>query len=64
MWKSTRTTAPSSRARRAGCGCGRWFARQTGVLMYDEMVLTDLRDAGAEVDLVPCGALSPRLLSP
>jgi hypothetical protein len=26
--------------------------------------LTDLRDAGAEVDLVPCGALSPRLLEP
>jgi hypothetical protein len=32
--------------------------------MYDELVLTDLRDAGAEVDLVPCGALSPRLLEP
>jgi hypothetical protein len=30
--------------------------------MYDELVLTDLRDAGAEVELVPCGALSPRLL--
>ena len=25
--------------------------------MYDELVLTDLRDAGAEVELVPCGAL-------
>jgi hypothetical protein len=32
--------------------------------MYDELVLTDLRDAGAELDLVPCGALSPRLLRP
>jgi hypothetical protein len=32
--------------------------------MYDELVLTDLRDAGAEIDLVPCGALSPRLLEP
>lgn len=32
--------------------------------MYDELVLTDLRDAGAEVKLVPCGALSPRLLKP
>lgn len=27
--------------------------------MYDELVLTDLRDAGGEVDLVPCGALTP-----
>jgi hypothetical protein len=32
--------------------------------MYDELVLTDLRDAGAEMELVPCGALSPRLLTP
>jgi hypothetical protein len=32
--------------------------------MYEELVLTDLRDAGAEVDLVPCGALSPRLIQP
>jgi hypothetical protein len=32
--------------------------------MYDELVLTDLRDAGAELDLVPFGALSPRLLRP
>lgn len=31
--------------------------------MYDELVLTDLRDAGGEVDLVPCGALTPRLLT-
>ncbi|ESU46566.1 hypothetical protein P376_5451 [Streptomyces sp. HCCB10043] len=31
--------------------------------MYDELVLTDLRDAGGEVDLVPCGALTPRLLA-
>jgi hypothetical protein len=32
--------------------------------MYEDMVLADLREAGAEVELVPCGALSPRLLKP
>lgn len=30
--------------------------------MYDELVLADLREAGGEMDLVPCGALTPRLL--
>ncbi|GAA0545967.1 hypothetical protein GCM10017744_040650 [Streptomyces antimycoticus] len=60
---------PDDRAVFAGEACGLWlwavvWPEQTGLLMYDEMVLTDLRDAGAEVDLVPCGALSPRLLSP
>lgn len=39
------------------------WPEQSGLLMYDELVLTDLRDAGAEVELLPCGALSPRLLS-
>ena len=38
-------------------------AEQSGLLLYDELVLTDLRDAGAEVDLLPCGALSPRLIA-
>ncbi|PNG93053.1 hypothetical protein SMF913_28518 [Streptomyces malaysiensis] len=60
---------PDDRAVFAGEACGLWlwavvWPEQTGLLMYDEMVLTDLRDAGAEVDLVPCGALSPRLLTP
>ncbi len=43
---------------------GRRVAERSGLLMYEELVLTDLRDAGAEVDLVPCGALSPRLIEP
>jgi hypothetical protein len=34
----------------------------TGTLMYDDLVLTDLRDAGSEIELLPVGALSPRLL--
>ena len=59
---------PEDRTAFAGEAAGLWlwavvWPEQTGLLMYDEMVLTDLRDAGAEVDLVPCGALSPRLLS-
>jgi hypothetical protein len=62
-------TAPDDRAVFAGEALGLWlwavvWPEQSGLLMYDELVLTDLRDAGAEVDLVPCGALSPRLLKP
>lgn len=62
-------TAPDDRAVFAGEALGLWlwavvWPEQSGLLMYDELVLTDLRDAGAEVDLVPCGALSPRLLEP
>ncbi|GGY77504.1 hypothetical protein GCM10010327_04540 [Streptomyces nitrosporeus] len=60
--------APGDRAVFAGEARGLWlwailWPEQSGLLMYDELVLTDLRDAGAEVDLVPCGALTPRLLS-
>lgn len=51
----------------AGEARGLWlwaiaWPEQSGLLMYDELVLTDLREAGAEVDLLPCGALSPRIL--
>ncbi|WP_053914599.1 DUF6758 family protein [Streptomyces sp. SCSIO 75703] len=61
--------APEDRAVFAGEALGVWlwavvFPERTGLLMYDELVLTDLRDAGAEIDLVPCGALSPKLLHP
>ncbi|MBB5117163.1 hypothetical protein FHS36_000561 [Streptomyces eurocidicus] len=61
--------APEDRAVFAGEARGLWlwavvWPERSGLLMYDELVLTDLRDAGAEVDLLPCGALSPRLLSP
>ncbi|MDT0443181.1 DUF6758 family protein [Streptomyces johnsoniae] len=59
--------APEDRAVFAGEAMGRWlwavtWPQESGLLLYDELVLTDLRDAGSEVDLVPCGALSPRLL--
>ena len=51
----------------AGEARGLWlwaivWPERSGLLMYDELVLTDLRDAGAELDLIPCGALSPRLI--
>ncbi|WP_112494243.1 DUF6758 family protein, partial [Streptomyces qinglanensis] len=60
--------APADRAVFAGEACGLWlwaivWPQESGLLLYDELVLTDLRDAGAEVELVPCGALSPRLIS-
>jgi hypothetical protein len=59
--------APDDRAVFAGEARGLWlwavvWPEQSGLLMYDELVLTDLRDAGAEVDLLPIGALSPRIL--
>ncbi|MCM2576184.1 DUF6758 family protein [Streptomyces meridianus] len=59
---------PSDRAVFAGEARGLWlwavvWPEQSGMLLYDELVLTDLREAGAELDLLPCGALSPRILS-
>ncbi|RKN09104.1 DUF6758 family protein [Streptomyces radicis] len=59
--------APDDRAVFAGEAMGLWlwavvWPPESGMLLYDELVLTDLRDAGSEVDLVPCGALSPQLL--
>ncbi len=61
------TGAPHDRAVFAGEARSLWlwaivWPEQSGLLMYDELVLTDLRDAGAEVELLPCGALTPRLL--
>ncbi|MEW2624792.1 DUF6758 family protein [Streptomyces sp. NPDC048106] len=67
LWHVYRT--PDDRAVFAGEALGMWlwavvWPEPAGLLLYDELVLTDLRDAGAELDLVPCGALSPRLLRP
>lgn len=60
--------APEDRAVFVGEALGLWlwaivWPEQSGLLLYDELVLTDLRDLGAEMELLPCGALSPRLLS-
>lgn len=59
--------APADRAVFAGEACGLWlwavlWPMEAGMLLYDDVILADLRDAGAELDLLPCGALSPRLL--
>ncbi|MEU9398343.1 DUF6758 family protein [Streptomyces sp. NPDC048242] len=67
LWHVSGT--PTDRAAFAGEALGMWlwavmWPEQSSLLMYDELVLTDLRDAGAEIDLVPCGALSPRLMQP
>lgn len=60
--------APADRAVFAGEALGLWlwaivWPEQSGLLLYDELVLTDVRDVGAEAELLPCGALSQRLLS-
>jgi hypothetical protein len=61
------TDAPGDRAVYAGEALGLWLwavlrPGRAGHVLYDDVVLTDLRDAGAELDLIPCGALSPQLL--
>ncbi|MFI7272517.1 DUF6758 family protein [Streptomyces sp. NPDC049879] len=61
--------APADRAVFAGEARGLWlwavvWPELCGPLLYEDMVLTDLRDAGSEIELVPCGALSPRLMAP
>ncbi|MGK5533728.1 DUF6758 family protein [Streptomyces sp. URMC 129] len=66
LWLAADT--PEDRAVFAGEAMGLWlwavvWPQQSGLLMYDEIVLADLRDAGSEMDLVPCGALSPRIIS-
>jgi hypothetical protein len=64
LW--TVSGVPPDRAVFAGEAFGLWlwaivWPEQSGLLLYDELVLTDLREAGAEIELVPSGALSPRL---
>ncbi|MBP0462033.1 DUF6758 family protein [Streptomyces montanisoli] len=66
LWRVSGT--PDDRVAFAGEALGLWlwavaWPEESELLLYDELILTDLRDAGAEVDLLPCGALSPRLLS-
>ena len=65
MWHVTGT--PGDRAVFVGEAMGIWiwavaWPERAGMMLYDELVLTDLRDAGAELELLPCGALSPRIL--
>ncbi|MBW1598766.1 DUF6758 family protein [Streptomyces sp. JJ38] len=65
LWHVAQT--PDDRAVFAGEARGLWlwvvgWPEQAGMLLYDDLVLADMRDVGAEVEMVPCGALSPRLL--
>ena len=58
---------PEDRAVFAGEAMGLWlwavtWPQESGLLMYEELVLADVRDAGSELELVPCGALSPRVV--
>ena len=67
LWHVSGT--PDDRAVFVGEARGLWlwavaWPEGSGLLLYDELVLTDLRDAGAEIELLPCGAISPRLLGP
>ncbi|WP_165990155.1 DUF6758 family protein [Streptomyces sp. YIM 98790] len=66
LWHVTGT--PDDRAVFAGEARGMWlwavvWPERSGLLMYDELVLTDLREAGHEIELIPCGALSPKIVS-
>ncbi|WP_129840688.1 DUF6758 family protein [Streptomyces sp. RFCAC02] len=61
--------APADRAVFAGEAAGLWlwvvvWPELCGPLLQEDLVLADLREVGAELDLVPCGALSPRLTAP
>jgi hypothetical protein len=38
-----------------------WPADSAGALLLEDILLTDLREVGHELDLLPLGALSPRL---
>lgn len=54
------------RAAYVGEAAGLWlwavfWPDSAGHLLQDDIVLADLRDVGAEIDLLPLGALSPRL---
>lgn len=56
----------ADRATYAGEAAGRWlwlilFPASAGVLVIDDLALADLRELGDEVDMLPFGALSPRL---
>jgi hypothetical protein len=65
MWAKEPGAGAEDRAVYVGeaLGCWIWavlWPGTAGFLLIDDFVLTDLRDAGHELD-VPCGALSPRL---
>jgi hypothetical protein len=65
MWS---VGALPDRAAYVGEAAGLWlwaifWPESAGHLLQDDVVLTDLRDVVAEIELLPLGALSPRLTS-
>jgi hypothetical protein len=65
MWSLEPSPDAADRAVYVGeaLGCWVWavlWPGEAAFLLIDDFVLTDLRDAGHELD-IPCGALSPRL---
>jgi hypothetical protein len=58
---------PADRAIYVGEAQGNWlwvvlWPETAGALLLEDLILADLREVGREIDLVPLGALSPRLL--
>jgi hypothetical protein len=58
--------SPPDRAVYVGEAAGGWlwfvlWPSEAGALLLEDLELADLRDVGAEVDLLPVGALCPRL---
>jgi hypothetical protein len=61
--------APDDRAVYAGEALGLWlwavlWPGKSGTLVYDDVTLTDLRDPGPEIGMLPVGSLSPKLVAP
>lgn len=59
-------SGPSDRAVYVGEAAGRWLwivlhPASTGYLLAERLALTDLRDLGAEIQMLPFGAQTPRL---
>ncbi len=59
---------PDDRTVFAGEASGLWlwavaWPQNAAHLLYEDLVLADVRHTGNELDLLPCGALSPRLLT-
>jgi hypothetical protein len=58
---------PADRAIYVGAASGNWlwavlWPEAAGALLLEDLVLADLRDVTGEVELVPIGALSPRVI--
>jgi hypothetical protein len=60
-------SGPADRAVFVGEALGMWlwavlWPESAGCLLYEELMLIDLREAGQELSMLPFGALTPRLV--